>query len=323
MVPRCYPRRPRAPVRSPVFGDFLVDAGLGGTRLFSLPSLLLLRSASLFLLHSIYSLCAGFVMLVLIMLALLLTDFILGCIFWPRLKIKRILPDRVCAGQPFQIQYFLENRRRLPAFSLVLDAGLGVHWFRCLQAPALKILGEGEKHTIHVSFLAKQRGKYSWAMQRRTSDSRCNLPALEHSQIPSTDRASALPQLQELHLPSGVKLQKSGLERVMKVSEAMEFQGCRDYREGDNPRHIHWRSSARRGDLVVREFQDEYLSRTALIVDTCLRRPKRKPSLFRAIKKILDFFKGKGMLWPDGIVRNWRRRSSLAARLRNSAQGNA
>ena len=63
--------------------------------------------------------------------------------------------------------------------------------------------------------------------------------------------------LQELHLPSGVKLQKSGLERVMKVSEAMEFQGCRI-----TVRVIAAYSlAALARDLVVQEFQDEYLSR--------------------------------------------------------------
>jgi len=313
--PRCYPRRPAGRrYRSPALATFWWLLGWG-TRLFSLPALLMLPVANLFLLHSILQPEARVRMLVLVMLALLLTDFILGCIFWPRLKIKRILPERVCVGQPFQIEYHLENCRRLPALSLELDAGLGVHWFRCLKAPALKMLNAGESHIISGSFLAKQRGKYF--LGQLSAMSGFPFSICRHSSIrKSSEYLIVHPpchSLQELRLPAGVKLQKSGLERVMKVSEAMEFQGCRDYREGDNPRHIHWRSSARRGDLVVREFQDEYLSRTALIVDTCLRRPKRRPSLFRATKQILDFFKGKGMLWPDGTVPELEAALSLAA----------
>ena len=142
-------------------------------------------------------------MLVLIMLALLLTDFILGCIFWPRLKIKRILPDRVCAGQPFQIQYFLENRRRLPAFSLVLDAGLGVHWFRCLQAPALKILGAGESRTIHGIFLQSNVRQILLGSAARVRFPVCNLPALEPSQIFRYLIVAPPATLAELHLPPG------------------------------------------------------------------------------------------------------------------------
>jgi uncharacterized protein (DUF58 family) len=34
----------------------------------------------------------------------------------------------------------------------------------------------------------------------------------------------------------------------------VEFHGLRSFRAGDSPRWIHWRTSARRGELMVREF---------------------------------------------------------------------
>src|SRR5262249_45521442 len=36
---------------------------------------------------------------------------------------------------------------------------------------------------------------------------------------------------------------------------AAEFHGIRPYQHGDSPRWIHWRTSARRGELMVREFE--------------------------------------------------------------------
>jgi uncharacterized protein (DUF58 family) len=50
---------------------------------------------------------------------------------------------------------------------------------------------------------------------------------------------------------------------------------------GDNPKHIHWPTSARKGDLIVREFREEYLCRIALVVDTFV--PGRKKSLLSPV----------------------------------------
>lgn len=47
-----------------------------------------------------------------------------------------------------------------------------------------------------------------------------------------------------------------------------EFVGLRPYRQGDNLRNMHWKSLARNGQAVVREYQTEYLTRFALLLDT-------------------------------------------------------
>jgi uncharacterized protein (DUF58 family) len=47
-----------------------------------------------------------------------------------------------------------------------------------------------------------------------------------------------------------------------------EFVSLREYRPGDPLRHIHWKSWAKLGKPVVKEFQDEFFIRHALILDT-------------------------------------------------------
>lgn len=44
--------------------------------------------------------------------------------------------------------------------------------------------------------------------------------------------------------------------------------GTREYRPGDPLRHIHWRSSARRDTLVVKEFEEEWNPGLALVLNT-------------------------------------------------------
>jgi uncharacterized protein (DUF58 family) len=46
-----------------------------------------------------------------------------------------------------------------------------------------------------------------------------------------------------------------------------EFHGVREYRQGDNPRWIHWRRSAHTGQLVVREHQPVRDSQLVVLLD--------------------------------------------------------
>ena len=46
-----------------------------------------------------------------------------------------------------------------------------------------------------------------------------------------------------------------------------EVFGVREYRAGDSLRRIHWRSSARRGELVVREYEPPGLQTLTILVD--------------------------------------------------------
>jgi uncharacterized protein (DUF58 family) len=53
--------------------------------------------------------------------------------------------------------------------------------------------------------------------------------------------------------------------RAVTLSGASErFLGVREYRHGDNPRHIHWPSSAHSGELVVKEY--EFINTTNLFI---------------------------------------------------------
>lgn len=69
-------------------------------------------------------------------------------------------------------------------------------------------------------------------------------------------------------LPGSVKYQQGGVAMAASVGESEEFVSVRDYRSGDPMRHIHWRSWARLGRPIVKEFQEEYFVRHALVLDT-------------------------------------------------------
>jgi uncharacterized protein (DUF58 family) len=71
-----------------------------------------------------------------------------------------------------------------------------------------------------------------------------------------------------LALPGTRRLQRGGVALSHDVGDSQEFMQLRDYRSGDPLRHVHWPSFAKAGKPVVKEFQDEYFTRYALVLDT-------------------------------------------------------
>jgi hypothetical protein len=89
--------------------------------------------------------------------------------------------------------------------------------------------------------------------------------------IPAPESLLVLPRrypLPPLSLPGTLKYQEGGVALASHVGQSEEFVSLRDYRHGDPLRHIHWRSWAKAGRPVVREFEDEFFVRHALVLDT-------------------------------------------------------
>ncbi|HSY43163.1 MAG TPA: DUF58 domain-containing protein [Candidatus Acidoferrum sp.] len=74
--------------------------------------------------------------------------------------------------------------------------------------------------------------------------------------------------LPPIALPGNMKYQEGGVALASNVGQSDEFVALREYRRGDPLRRIHWRSWARTGKPIVREFEDEFFARHALVLDT-------------------------------------------------------
>ncbi|HVV01826.1 MAG TPA: DUF58 domain-containing protein, partial [Verrucomicrobiae bacterium] len=91
------------------------------------------------------------------------------------------------------------------------------------------------------------------------------------SKVRAVDSTLILPRrypLPDLDLPGSLRYQTGGVALASHVGQSEEFVALRDYRSGDPMRHIHWRSWAKTGTPVVREFEDEFFVRHALVLDT-------------------------------------------------------
>ncbi len=71
-----------------------------------------------------------------------------------------------------------------------------------------------------------------------------------------------------LDLDERRRQQPGGVPRASRMADSRELMGVRPYRSGDPMRDLHARTWARIGVPAVREFQEEYFSRVAIVLDT-------------------------------------------------------
>jgi len=69
-------------------------------------------------------------------------------------------------------------------------------------------------------------------------------------------------------LPGTMKYQLGGVSLASSVGESEEFVSLREYRPGDPLRRMHWKSFAKLGKPIIKEYQEEFFVRHALILDT-------------------------------------------------------
>jgi len=95
------------------------------------------------------------------------------------------------------------------------------------------------------------------------------------SKIPLPQSVLILPQrywLPPIALLGAMKYQQGGVALASNVGLSDEYVSLREYRRGDPVRHIHWRSWAKMGKPIVKEFEDEFFVRHALVLDTFIDR---------------------------------------------------
>lgn len=215
-------------------------------------------------------------------LAALAVSLATGIFFRPRVRLARRLPPPASAGEVMSYPVLVENLGRRAAYEVAIEErGLPADLRPVGEAPVLARLGPGERAQVTLRLSCPRRGAYE---VRRLQAATCFPAGL--CKVPRAQRARervlVYPRFQRLErfeVPHGRNYQPGGLPVASKVGESCEFFGTREFREGDLPRDIHWPSSARTGRLIVRELQEEYFVRLAMVLDVEAR-SRRAEELF-------------------------------------------
>lgn len=174
------------------------------------------------------------------------------------LSVRRLAPETATAGQVFHVRYTVTNRRRW-------GRARGIHLRDFVDRPRMAdleafipLLRPGESVTVSVPALSHQRGRMALSHLRMSS----RFPfSLFTKWTRSAERSEVIvfPPVGRLRGKVRFSSRRSDASGASSAGVGHlrgdeEFYGIREYRLGDNPRRIHWRRSARTGQLMVRQM---------------------------------------------------------------------
>lgn len=201
------------------------------------------------------------------------------------------VPNRGTAGTPLTVSADVVNEGR--AVALQLEAGLSASHPVLSVSPAEKAItlepGEGAHMTFTVT--PKRRGIYGPTNVRVWTTFPFNVfrSILAEKRWPTFIVYPAFTPLDELDIPMGLRFQPGGIALTSGTGESPEYIGNREYRSGDPIRCIDFRAWARLAKPAVREYNEEYFCRVALLLDTHIApREKETPTGHPALEAALS-----------------------------------
>lgn len=169
------------------------------------------------------------------------------------IRALRRAPRGVTVGNPLRIRYQVVNRRkRIPAFALEIgEEDLPGQAFIPFLGAGGTVAAASENRFIRRGVFPLTAvtisTSFPFGLFRKTR----TLEAPGELVIwPRTDRKLRPPSTGGGRSPLG------GALRVGATGPRGEYRGLRGYRPGDDPRDIHWRTSARLGTPMVKEYEE-------------------------------------------------------------------
>jgi uncharacterized protein (DUF58 family) len=194
---------------------------------------------------------------------------------------RRVQPPRVHAGGSSRVELGLTNRspRRSPVLRVRDPFDRGARWARFHVAP----LAPGELARAAYRLPTEQRGVFDlgpltvrlsdpFGLTRQTTEA---APRTHLTVYPRVDDVAPIPTAR-----GDDPLAGSDHPRALAGSGG-DFYGLRPYVRGDDLRRVHWPSTARTDDLMIRQDEMPWQGRATVVVDN--RAATTDPDVFEAI----------------------------------------
>jgi uncharacterized protein (DUF58 family) len=202
--------------------------------------------------------------------ALLLVLFAVDAILAPRaLRVERRAPRRVSLNAEAEVTLSVQNNGPRPVHLRITD-----------DLPPILARLDGDVRELTIRPGHTERASYRVRAARRGDELFGDVHlrvlgplglAWRQRRVPREDAVRVQPGVAELRryrlLGLHNRLRDAGFRAVRQRGEGGSFESLREYVRGDDPRSMDWKASARRGQMIVRQFQVERRQNVMIAID--------------------------------------------------------
>ncbi len=216
------------------------------------------------------------------LVAMILVSLVAGFFSLPLVQVTGMLPSRVVAGEQVTADLLVTNKSpRRPLFDVgvgLFDLPPGIE--QTDRGRTIAMLGRSASEVLPLSFTPQRRGLFELPPYRAFTTFPFNLFRIGMPARGDRTTLLVLPSfrpLESVKVPTAMRYQPGGVALTSNVGESPEYIGNREYVAGEPVKRLDFRSWARLGRPVVREYQEEFYCRIGLIIDTFVSPSRPQP----------------------------------------------
>ncbi|GAL87240.1 hypothetical protein MYP_4470 [Sporocytophaga myxococcoides] len=180
----------------------------------------------------------------------------------------RICSERFSNGDENQIVIKIKNKYPFTIKTTIIDEI--PFQFQKRDFEIHETLKSGHDKEISYSLRPVKRGEYNFGSLNIYAQSPFRLIKRKYM-FDGALNVKVYPSFLQMHkyelLAFTDKLRDQGIKKLRKLGHNLEFEQIRDYSLGDDIRSINWRATARKGHLMVNQYQDEKAQDIYSIID--------------------------------------------------------
>jgi len=191
-------------------------------------------------------------------LTLITVDIILLFLSKGNVIADRIVADKLSNGDENNIKIKVTNQYLFSAHVNIIDEL--PFQFQKRDFNFKSILKSGEQKFYTYTLRPVERGVYSFGNLNVFATSPIGFLAKKYT-FDQDKEVLVYPSFLQLRkydlLAFSNRLLEFGIKKIRRIGHTMEFEQIKDFIQGDDIRNINWKTTAKRGQLMVNQFQDE------------------------------------------------------------------